>query len=476
MKNLTLLVPNVLNTSMPGTNASVPDGVQCKCHDGWGGIEGDCRWNVTCPEDCNGNGDCLDGKCFCKDGWYGTTCKKKSCLNMCSGHGICASNRTCVCQSDYTGESCEIRRCPNNCHGTDHGICFNLTCVCKANYFGVDCSQQRCPKDCSNRGKCIHGVCSCQIGYGGEGCNKRLCPGDVEPCSGRGTCDGSSGKCMCRLPWKGRACNISDCYGNGEWNTTASKCICNDGFRGKMCNLKLCPINPATSVECSGHGICNTVNGLCNCHVGFTGRNCEAPFALLSRRNHSWRDGSRYGGNETIDSYARKIDALESAQLMNNTAVEEAYEDRLKLQELNASKFANERNYTIVGSVTKKQGLFTEHFNSSMMDTQVTQDVETAPVVMKDLKLENEFTNVDYGPKRRAWKKYLHQRSAVGEKKNRLGYTKWSKIYDNEQQLRFKESENERMKLVAEAISELDDSGKRLSEKSQDIKRLLRSQ
>ena len=98
-----------------------------------------------------------------------------------------------------------------------------------------------------------------------------------------------------------------DCYGHGEWNITTSICRCENGFKGDMCNLKACPINRLTQVECSGHGICNVTDGACECNAGFTGRNCEAPFVLLPRRNHSWKDGVRYGGNETIDSFARKL-------------------------------------------------------------------------------------------------------------------------------------------------------------------------
>jgi len=32
-----------------------------------------------CPEDCNGNGACLLGRCTCKNGYHGDTCNKQNC-------------------------------------------------------------------------------------------------------------------------------------------------------------------------------------------------------------------------------------------------------------------------------------------------------------------------------------------------------------------------------------------------------------
>jgi hypothetical protein len=156
-----------------------------------------------------------------------------------------------------------------------------------------------------------------------------------------------------------------------------------------MCNLKACPINRLTQIECSGHGICNVTDGACECNAGFTGRNCEAPFVLLPRRNHSWKDGVRYGGNETIDSFARKIDALESAQLLNNTAVEEADADRVKMYQLNSSNVANETNYSATRSPIKKTGLVADDINNRIgnLESIDANDVESAQAVIKKFKI-----------------------------------------------------------------------------------------
>ena len=326
-------VRNETNASMPNYNKTVEDGVVCKCHQGWGGPSNDCRWNVTCAEDCNGNGDCLDGKCFCSHGWSGATCKTKTCPNMCSGHGVCRENRTCACQADYTGETCDVQRCPNDCGGRSHGICFNLKCVCNEHFMGVDCSEARCKNDCSKHGKCVQGKCNCQIGYGGKDCSVRLCPGVDEPCSGNGGCDGATGKCICSQGWEGRMCAISTCLDRGVWNATSRACKCKPGYQGTICNEMLCSVNSETGVECSAHGICNRTVGVCSCDVGFTGENCAAAYALLPAINKT--SHGMPGGNETLDSDASKLDALESAQMLNFTATKEAHASQAKAHEAN---------------------------------------------------------------------------------------------------------------------------------------------
>lgn len=87
-----------------------------------------------CPNTCNFNGDCVDGKCFCFLGYHGHDCSKRehlflscitsfyvlmfacsvilanlfagSCPNNCSGHGRCLSSGLCECGNGYTGIDC----------------------------------------------------------------------------------------------------------------------------------------------------------------------------------------------------------------------------------------------------------------------------------------------------------------------------------------------------------------------------------
>merc|ERR1711871_660611 len=234
------------------------------------------------------------------------------------GHGLCLSNSTCKCDLEYAGENCALKRCPNNCSGRSHGICYANKCVCNDKYYGHDCSQRRCVHDCGGHGKCLKGKCTCRTGYSGATCQTRVCPGRIEPCNGNGRCDEANGICRCRRSWTGIACNVSTCFDRGVWNSSKKKCICNPGFYDTFCHKVRCPGNREKHIECSGHGLCNSRTGQCVCNVGFTGVNCAAPFALLSGINKTLRGGGSFRG-ETIDSYASRLDAMESAQLLNET-------------------------------------------------------------------------------------------------------------------------------------------------------------
>ena len=40
----------------------------------------DCR-QKRCPKDCSNNGDCFEGKCYCRPGWCGSGCSEKCAAN-----------------------------------------------------------------------------------------------------------------------------------------------------------------------------------------------------------------------------------------------------------------------------------------------------------------------------------------------------------------------------------------------------------
>ncbi|CAK9312628.1 unnamed protein product [Citrullus colocynthis] len=92
-----------------------------------------------CPNTCNFNGDCVDGKCFCFLGYHGHDCSKRSCPNNCSGHGRCLSSGLCECGNGYTGVDCSTAICDEQCslHG---GVCDNGICEFRcSDYAGYSC-------------------------------------------------------------------------------------------------------------------------------------------------------------------------------------------------------------------------------------------------------------------------------------------------------------------------------------------------
>ena len=68
---------------------------------------------ALCPQNCSGNGVCLDGKCLCNKGFGGPDCAQKECVPAnCSGHGTCADGN-CNCDSGWDGVGCDHSKCSN---------------------------------------------------------------------------------------------------------------------------------------------------------------------------------------------------------------------------------------------------------------------------------------------------------------------------------------------------------------------------
>jgi hypothetical protein len=106
---------------------------QCICNYGWGGA-GCQRVAVyaqmkKCPNDCSGNGLCMDGRCSCNVGSKGPDCSDTICSGMMSG------------------PKCDQPRCPNDCNG--RGLCMNGMCACWGYYAGKECKiPVQCQETC----------------------------------------------------------------------------------------------------------------------------------------------------------------------------------------------------------------------------------------------------------------------------------------------------------------------------------------
>ncbi|XP_046904527.1 tenascin isoform X2 [Hypomesus transpacificus] len=231
---------------------------RCVCFEGFAGD--DCSVEL-CPVDCGENGECIDGACLCEEGFVGEDCSQTNCLNNCLGRGRCVDDE-CICDEPWTGFDCSELICPNDCY--DRGRCINGTCYCDEGFTGEDCGELTCPSNCNNRGVCVNGQCACNLGYSGEDCSKLTCPAD---CRERGHC--FNGRCICDPGFEGEDCSILSCPDNcnDRGKCVNGECICEAGYQGDDCGELSCPNN------CLNRGRC--INGRCMCDKGFAGEDCS---------------------------------------------------------------------------------------------------------------------------------------------------------------------------------------------------------
>lgn len=256
----------------------------CYCRDGW--MHGNCE-KKTCPGDCSGQGRCENGKCHCNAGHTGFDCSGTACCDeKCSGNGQCKSDGRCECNPTWYGVSCEtqdkFKKGTKNCaklhHCFKHGTCdeTDSKCICDTDestgnpkWKGKFCQVPVCENDCNGNGECVYsanglkGICKCKPGYNGDACDRKGCP---NKCNDRGYC--LNGTCYCHPGYSGDGCERkrcpNDCSGNGACRL-GGICECLNGYGGKDCSEKPCP-GLVGHKQCNGNGECR--NGKCLC-VGF---------------------------------------------------------------------------------------------------------------------------------------------------------------------------------------------------------------
>lgn len=127
-------------------------------------------------------------------------------------------------------------------------------------------------QECSSRGSCDRttGECLCMVGYEGEACHRTSCPGN---CHGHGVCQAEY-----RF-----AADAGSTY-NSAWDQDMNMgCLCDAGWRGPDCTQRECPSGAdplgadggAEGRDCSGRGVCDYTTGQCVCFKGYFGERCE---------------------------------------------------------------------------------------------------------------------------------------------------------------------------------------------------------
>jgi hypothetical protein len=145
--------------------------------------------------------------------------------------------------------------------------------------------------ECSGRGTCdrTSGNCGCVAGYTGDGCQRTSCPND---CSGNGVCQSQayfvSDVAAIQAAVINPTVNSNYVY-TGFDAGSAYGCKCDVGFRGADCSQRECPSGSdpmkgqggLDGMDCSGRGLCDYTKGMCKCFKGFFGERCEELSTLV---------------------------------------------------------------------------------------------------------------------------------------------------------------------------------------------------
>ena len=136
-----------------------------------------------------------------------------ACPNLCSGHGSCSVNNKCVCDDSYSGIDCADLTCAYGYAWADKGYE----------------NEGHVSAECSNQGSCDRttGKCVCFPGFEGGACQRASCHEDC----------GEHGKCM-------TISSIYDFFTPGASGTYSSwegdhvtMCVCDPGHTGVACEM-----------------------------------------------------------------------------------------------------------------------------------------------------------------------------------------------------------------------------------------------
>jgi len=185
------------------------------------------------------------------------------CPNGCNGHGSCGADDKCTCYTRINGEP-----------AWTFGDCSGRTCPKSGAWVGevMNANDAHPVVECSNKGTCDRstGECVCFPNYDGIACERSICP---NKCSDAGVC----------FTQNQLAIEAGRVY-NNVWDAQMQVgCVCDLGRRGPDCSLLECPSGPdvlkgygnSSGRDCSGRGLCDYSAGICSCFHGYYGTKCE---------------------------------------------------------------------------------------------------------------------------------------------------------------------------------------------------------